>query len=222
MVAVAQLRNRPHLVVAPEELGALTPVFGPTGPTLSTLRAYLQQTAGVDVITALNRFLTEIHLPGDMLRKVDSMSMAASIEVRVPLLDHRIVEFAQSLPTSMKIKGGIRKFLLRRVMQPELPTEVCTRRKWGFAVPLHRVFDQNFFAFCRETLSTHNSQVLRLFGRPTVERLLRWNEAGANPVPHIWSQYTVNHALWILLQFELWSHAKGIALPDDLSCLETV
>jgi hypothetical protein len=51
---------------------------------------------------------------------------------------------------------------------------------------------------------------------------LRWNEASRNPVPHIWSQYTVSHALWILLQFELWSQAKGIPLPDDLSCLETI
>jgi len=209
-------------MLEPEELGALAPVFGPAGPALSTLRDYLQHAANVDFNTALNRFLTEIHLPYAMLRKVDSMSMAASLEVRVPLLDHRMVEFAQSLPTSMKLQGGVRKFLLRHVMQPELPREVFTRPKWGFAIPLHRMFDQTFFTFCRETLCTPNSQVLRLFGRPAVERILRWNEASRNPVPHIWSQYTVSHALWILLQFELWSQTKGITLPDDLSCLETI
>jgi asparagine synthase (glutamine-hydrolysing) len=209
-------------IFEPEELGAWAPVFGPTGPTLSALRDALQRDGGGDFNVALTRFLTQIHLPGVMLRKVDSMSMAASIEVRVPLLDHRMVEFAQSLPASMKIKRGMRKFLLRRVMQPELPKEVFSRQKWGFAIPLHRMFDQTFLAFCRETLSSPNSQVLRLFSRSAVERILSWNEAGVNPVPHIWSQYTVSHALWILLQFELWSQAKGIALPDDLSCLATI
>jgi asparagine synthase (glutamine-hydrolysing) len=88
----------------------------------------------------LNRFLwldQLAYLPDDILNKCDRMSMAHSIEVRPPFLDHRIVEFAATLPENMKIRGGRLKFILRELMKDRLPRSVLARRKEGFDIPAH-------------------------------------------------------------------------------------
>ncbi|MBI3804167.1 MAG: asparagine synthase (glutamine-hydrolyzing) [Nitrospirae bacterium] len=205
-------------IIDPEELSNLTWLFEAGGPELSRLRSYLNEERSLEFTAALSRFLTEICLPGDMLRKVDSMSMAASIEVRVPLLDHRLVEFAQSLPVSMKVKGKVRKTLLCRAVKPDLPAEIFRNRKWGFSIPLHKTFDPSFLSFCRKTLTDPNSCVLRLFGKANIDRILSWNEADTNPVEHIWSTYTISHVLWMLIQLEMWCQEKRIALPVESFC----
>jgi asparagine synthase (glutamine-hydrolysing) len=75
-------------------------------------------------------------LPNDMLTKVDLMSMANSLEVRVPLLDHNVVEFANSLPVNFKIDGKMKKKILQDAFRNELPAELYNRPKKGFEVPL--------------------------------------------------------------------------------------
>src|SRR5262249_17259589 len=82
------------------------------------------------------RFDAETYLPEDVLTKVDRMSMAPSIESRVPLLDNEVIRFASSLPASLKIKNGRRKLLLKEVAATLLPTEIIDRRKQGFGVPI--------------------------------------------------------------------------------------
>jgi asparagine synthase (glutamine-hydrolysing) len=76
------------------------------------------------------------YLPGDILTKVDRASMAHSLEVRVPLLDHRLVEWASSLPPGLKLKGGTGKYIFKEALEPDLPHEVLYRTKMGFSVPL--------------------------------------------------------------------------------------
>ena len=76
-------------------------------------------------------------LPDDILTKVDRMSMAHAVEVRPPFLDHRIVEFAASLPASFKIHGSRQKFILKELMKDKLPPPFCTRKKIGFDIPAH-------------------------------------------------------------------------------------
>lgn len=81
---------------------------------------------------------TRLYLPDDCLVKVDRMSMAVSLEVRPPLLDHTIVEFAASLPFEMKWRNGVTKWLLKRAMKNDLPEETMKQRKQGFSVPVSR------------------------------------------------------------------------------------
>jgi len=79
----------------------------------------------------------EMVLPGDMLQKVDLMSMAHALEVRVPFLDHRVVEFVSSLPSDLKVKGNKRKIILKEVAKDLLPADIIHRKKHGFEVPIH-------------------------------------------------------------------------------------
>lgn len=134
------------------------------------------------------------YLPLDILTKVDRMSMAHSLETRVPLLDHRIVEFAASLPPEVQMPGGQKKFFFRQAMRRELPKATLLRPKQGFAVPLARWFRGAWQGILRDTLLSERS-VQRGFLRPNgIEELLRLQRAGRN----------VELQLWTLLSFELW------------------
>ena len=79
-------------------------------------------------------------LPGDILTKLDRMSMAVSLEARVPLLDHPLVEFACGLPAGLRMRGAEAKYLLKRVLRGRVPDAVLTRPKQGFGVPLELWF----------------------------------------------------------------------------------
>jgi len=83
------------------------------------------------------RFDLQYYLPDDILCKVDRMSMAHSIEVRPPFLDHRIAEFACSLPVNLRIRGSKLKFVLRELMKDKLPPAILRRSKTGFDIPAH-------------------------------------------------------------------------------------
>jgi asparagine synthase (glutamine-hydrolysing) len=80
------------------------------------------------------------YLPGDILTKVDRASMANSLEVRVPILDHHFVEWAARLPAELRLKGREGKYILKKAMEDRLPHDVLYRRKMGFAVPLRSWF----------------------------------------------------------------------------------
>ncbi|MDE2196486.1 MAG: amidotransferase 1, exosortase A system-associated, partial [Gammaproteobacteria bacterium] len=94
------------------------------------------------------------YLPGDILTKVDRASMAHSLEVRVPLLDHRLVEWASGLPPGLKLRGGQGKFILKKTLEPDLPREILYRPKMGFSVPLAAWLRGPLAARLREALMT--------------------------------------------------------------------
>ena len=113
------------------------------------------------------------YLPDDLLVKVDIASMANSLEVRCPLLDHHVVEFAAKIPWSYKVKGGETKWILKKAFAKVLPPEIVNRNKQGFAIPLDRWFRTALKGYAYETLLSGNGcGVKRYFATDFVERLL--------------------------------------------------
>jgi asparagine synthase (glutamine-hydrolysing) len=133
------------------------------------------------------------YLPLDVLTKVDRMSMAHSLEVRVPLLDHRLVEFAATLPLEDRLRGRSTKHLLKRALQGLVPDEILRRPKRGFAIPLGRWFQGPLRGFAHDLLLSPRSFARDVFERPVLERLL-----GAS------SDADLGLKLWTVLSFELW------------------
>ncbi len=112
----------------------------------------LRDSRGLDALALLQDLDLRTYLPGDILTKVDRMSMAHSLEARVPLLDHPLVEFACGLPTGLRMRGSQTKYLLRRILRGRVPDEVLTRPKQGFGVPLRSWFGGRLTSFFRDRL----------------------------------------------------------------------
>lgn len=107
----------------------------------------------LDPLSQLQALDLRTYLPGDILTKVDRMSMANSLEARVPLLDHPLVEFACSLPPELRLRNGITKYLFKRALEGRVPAEILTRAKQGFAVPLESWFSDSVPGFFRDELA---------------------------------------------------------------------
>ncbi|QOY88302.1 asparagine synthase (glutamine-hydrolyzing) [Paludibaculum fermentans] len=146
----------------------------------------------------LNRFLwldQRYYLSDDILYKCDRMSMAHSLEVRPPFLDHRIVDFAGQLPESLKIQGSSLKHVLRELMRDKLPPAVLTRKKEGFDIPAHRWFRGVLRPLMEETLSKANVDETGLFRSEVIEKVKR---------DHVGRRANLGYQLWGLLTLFLW------------------
>ena len=133
------------------------------------------------------------YLPGDILTKVDRMSMAVSLEARVPLLDHRIVEFAATIPAALKVRGD-GKWIMREAVRDMLPDRVFQKSKQGFAVPLKPWFRKELHHRI-EGLTDSDSPLSRWIDRAAVMRVRREHEVGRRDHSHL---------LWRLLVLRLW------------------
>jgi asparagine synthase (glutamine-hydrolysing) len=144
-----------------------------------------------DGIAGLQLLDVETYLPGDLLLKADIASMAHSLELRSPFLDHEVLELGLALPDSLKTKRREGKVSLRRAFAAELPAQITERGKTGFGVPLGRWFRADLRDAAHDLLSAD-----RGWFRPgTVGRLLAEHESGH--ADH-------GHRLWCLLMLELW------------------
>ena len=141
------------------------------------------------------RFDAETYLPEDVLTKVDRMSMAHSIESRVPLLDNEVIAFASTLPASLKIKNGRRKHVLKEVAATLLPRDILDRRKQGFGVPLGVWFRGNLRELFADTLLSPASLQRGYFQPAFVRQLVDEHLAGKR-------DHTLR--LWQLVVFERW------------------
>src|ERR1022692_3923404 len=124
----------------------------------------------------LQRYLTvdqNYYLPDDILYKTDRMSMAHSLEVRPPFLDHRIVEFARSLPQKLKIRGFQQKFILKELMRGKLPDFVLDRKKSGFDIPTHEWFRGPLRTLLMDTLTPEAIAATGIFDGRAIEGLIR-------------------------------------------------
>ncbi|HZS50745.1 MAG TPA: asparagine synthase (glutamine-hydrolyzing) [Bryobacterales bacterium] len=148
-------------------------------------------------LTRLQYLDIQRYLPLDILTKVDRMSMAHSIETRVPLLDHKLVEFAATIPPEMQMRNGTTKYILKRAMRGILPDEIINRPKHGFAVPLRYWFRNRLSNYARELLLSAPSRRRGVFNQQYVEKILHLHEKGRD----------FDLQLWTLISFELWSRA---------------
>ena len=192
LALVSQWKNPAALVV-----GGGEPPTSTTEPLYShNLAHFTQQMIYLDTVT---------YLPDDILVKLDRASMAVSLEARVPLLDHRLVEFAWKLPLSWKIRNGQSKWLLRQVLRKYLPDNLTDRAKMGFAIPLHD--------WLRGPLRDWSESLLD-------ERRLR-SEGFLDPDPirqkwkeHLSGKRNWQYPLWGVLMFESWlEENKGFNAP---------
>ncbi len=146
----------------------------------------------------LNRMLyvdAKVWLPDDLLLKADKMTMANSLELRVPFLDHKLVEFAASLPDNCKLNDGTGKALLRNAMRPVLPEAILKRPKKGFSVPISSWLRGPMREFTRDHLLSADSACNSWLDRGEVERIVEEHEQGR-----------VDRAaeIWALLVFQFW------------------
>src|SRR6185295_18478956 len=129
----------------------------------------LLQDRGTHWLSALQYMDTKSYLPNDILTKVDRMSMAHSIEVRVPLLDQKLVEFAATIPPELKLNGNTTKYIFKKAMEGILPAEILYRPKRGFAIPLSRWFRGQLSTYVRDLLLSKKSIERGLFRKSYVE-----------------------------------------------------
>ena len=155
----------------------------------------------LDFLSRLQDLDLKTYLPGDILTKVDRMSMANSLEARVPLLDHPLVEFACSLPPDLRLRGDTTKYLLKRALRGRVPAEVLTRAKQGFAVPLESWFSGSIPGFFRDELSDVSHLVGVGIHRPEIGRLLDRFEATRRRdyCDRLWALVVLNRAVRRLL-----------------------
>jgi asparagine synthase (glutamine-hydrolysing) len=135
------------------------------------------------------------YLVDDIMTKVDRMSMAVSLEAREPLLDHRLLEFAATVPSSLKLKNGRSKYLLRRLLERRLPAAIVNRPKQGFAVPVGDWLRGPLAPLVDDLLLDGRFRMRGIFDDGAVARLWRDHRRGIADHPH---------RLWSLLMLELW------------------
>lgn len=162
---------------------------------LAFVEPYFQQSAGRDPLAQQQYVDVKTYLADNILTKVDRMSMAASIEARVPLLDYRLVEFALNLPPAWKMQRGQTKLILRRALRDVLPAAILAKPKQGFSIPLKHWLRGPLRPLLTDTLSPATITRRGLFHPPTVSR---WVEE------HLNGRCNHSHRLWSLIVLELW------------------
>ncbi len=145
-------------------------------------------------LSALQYFDIKTYLPLDILTKVDRMSMANSLEARVPLLDHKLVEFAATIPPQLRLRDGSAKHIFKCAMRGILPDSIIDRPKQGFAVPLGRWFRGELNNFVRDLLLSPTCRARHIFNPDYIEKLLLLQSRGR----------PLDLQLWTLISFELW------------------
>ena len=157
-------------------------------------------------VVGLQRLDAETYLPNDLLLKADIASMAHSLELRSPFLDHKVLELGISLPDSLRIDGRRGKVALRRAFSSLLPPQTTARGKTGFGVPLGRWFRNELREFAGDLL----------LGRPACDRgLFRPDVIGTLLAEHVSGRRDHGKRLWCLLMLELWqrTHIEPVTVP---------
>ena len=148
-----------------------------------------------DLVTRMQFIDIVTNLPDDILTKVDRASMAVSLEVRVPILDHRVVEFVWSLPRNMKIRNRERKWILRQLLQKYVPRQLIERQKMGFGIPLDGWIRGTLRDWAEDLLSERALKESGLLDSELIRK--KWSQ-------HISGTYDFKKQLWNALMFQAW------------------
>jgi asparagine synthase (glutamine-hydrolysing) len=162
---------------------------------INVLQKWFDKTEGLGIVDATMLTDQMTYLPNDLLVKVDIASMANSLEARSPLLDHKVIEFAASLPENLKVKGKEIKYLLKKVAANLVPKDVIYRRKMGFGVPIGKWLRTDLKPFVRETLQSEKFAKRGLFEQNKVVELIE---------KHTAQKDDYGAQIWTLLMLELW------------------
>jgi asparagine synthase (glutamine-hydrolysing) len=149
----------------------------------------------------------QLYLPGDLLVKMDIASMAHSLEVRSPFLDHKVVEFAASLPPALKLRRLTQKYLVKKIMRNVLPNQILQRKKMGFGLPIDHWFRHELREMTYDVLLDSRARQRGYFRPDVVRRYIDEHVAGK-------AQH--HFRLWNLLLLELW-HRTFIDQPCPLA-----
>ena len=165
--------------------------------TVEPMRQVQAQARGLNTLDAMLYIDTKTWLPDELLIKADKITMANSLELRVPLLDHKVLEFAASLPPDLKVRGFTNKYLFKKVLGSRIPKAILNRRKDGFPVPYPHWLRKDLKGWVREILLDHASTSRGYFATPVVQELLARDEAQGGYSKEIFS----------LLTLEFWHRA---------------
>jgi asparagine synthase (glutamine-hydrolysing) len=152
----------------------------------------------LDPVTQMLYIDTRASLPDDLLMVADKTSMANSLESRVPFLDYRLIEFVESLPPGLKIKGVTGKYLHKRALEKWLPNDVVYRKKKGFANPVENWFRSTMRPFVEDCLLPSDAAVGRFFDQRYIRRMLEVDREGKDQF---------RRHIYLLVSFELWHRA---------------
>jgi asparagine synthase (glutamine-hydrolysing) len=187
----AQIEDRQWQQLVKPEINA---ALGDYHPSNLTLEAYAKSD-GPDHLAKILYTDMKTYLPGGILVKVDRMSMANSLEVRAPLLDKDMVEFAATLPSGMKFKNGEKKHILKEAFKPLLPDGILYRKKMGFSVPLASWFRNEIKTIAQRHLIDDVKGLSTIFKQTQIQSM--WDEHQSGKADH-------GAVLWSMLMFEMW------------------
>ena len=180
--------------------------LGDYHPSRITIDAY-EKSDGPDHLAKILYTDMKTYLPGGILVKVDRMSMANSLEVRAPLLDREVVEFAATLPSDMKFKNGEKKHILKEAFKPMLPDGILYRKKMGFSVPLASWFRHEIKDLAKRHIIEQAHGLKSIFNHDHVQTL--WHEHQNNSADH-------SALLWSMLMFEMWWVKYAASQPIEV------
>jgi asparagine synthase (glutamine-hydrolysing) len=162
---------------------------------LRFIDSFLDNSHKTSILDSLLRTDTMTYLPNDLLVKVDITSMANSLEARSPFLDHVLMEFVAKLPAGYKIKGFVKKYILKKAIKDLIPPENIHRKKMGFGVPVGEWFRGELRGFLQDTLLSQTSLGRGYFKPTVIKDMIQL---------HILRKADYTFQLWLLLMLELW------------------
>jgi asparagine synthase (glutamine-hydrolysing) len=160
---------------------------------IDVMRAHAERAPTDDPLSLIQYIDMKTYLPGDILTKVDRASMAHALEVRVPLLDHKLVEWISGLPSEFKLKGSEGKYIFKKSLEKHLPHDILYRKKQGFAVPLASWFRGPLRERVRQALLGPLLADTGMFNRKFLTEIVEHHESGRR-------DYSA--PIWTLLMFD--------------------